>query len=135
MSWAARRDLPLLGCLKTMTAFLFGVRFWEWIQIKVGKNFPICWLPKPNEPMPIFSLCSSPPQRITAHYGRLMCWAINHEGGSDTVGQTVSSKKLGNAQDSTFADCSGGLALVRDPIRTSVMAQRSDFCIRLRAAF
>jgi hypothetical protein len=43
-------------------------------------------------------------------------------------------QKVGERSGLYFADCSGGLALVRNPIPTFVIAQRSDFCIRLRAA-
>jgi hypothetical protein len=63
MSWAARRNPQQLGCCKTKTGFLFGVTYWEWIQIKLGKSFPIGWLPERNDAMSIFSLGWKPSTR------------------------------------------------------------------------
>jgi hypothetical protein len=43
---------------------LFGVTYWEWIPIKLGRSFPIGWLPEPNDAMPM-SLFALEPKACT----------------------------------------------------------------------
>src|SRR5437867_1757764 len=61
--WAARRNPQQHGSFKRKTGFLFGVAYWEWIQVKLGKSFPIGWLAERHDAMSIFSLGSNPRTR------------------------------------------------------------------------
>lgn len=78
MSWAARRNPQQLGCFKTKTGFLFGVTYWEWIQIKLGKSFPIGWLPEGCD-VDFQSRLEAQHQRTEGIRSWLPSRAINHD--------------------------------------------------------